>query len=298
MIRFPEGYPLRKKPLGYLRLLRARHHFFDSISLNLKRNPKNHSGYGFVKILPGYQSRLASLRDTQNQRSCVVVANGPSLKEIDPISLKPHLLIGCNGIYNLFDTWGFKVDYLVFEDIEQTAIRADEINKIKEIPKLASLYNAFCLKPDADTIFFYSPRFSGDGYAWKDIYPRFSEDFASIVHLGSTVTYIMIQLAFHLGCDPVYLVGLDHDYGRIAEIFPPGKITITEENLHLVESCHFSKSYYKIGDTIGIPWKDKQEKAFELAANTFKKWNRKLLNATPNTKLAAIERCEWPPRKM
>ena len=49
--------------------------------------------------------------------------------------------------------------------------------------------------------FSIAPRHSNDNYYFKvdEIYPQFSPDFASIVHLGGSVTYIMLQLAYFWG---------------------------------------------------------------------------------------------------
>jgi len=175
---------------------------------------------------------------------------------------------------------GFFTKYLVYEDIEQTEIRGNDIYDIKGPLKLASINNGYAFKADKHTYFFNSPRFRNQLYYWQELYPQFSKDFASIVHLGSTVTYIMIQLAYHLGCNPVYIVGLDHDYGELPIHFPPGKITITKENLELVQKCHYSKDYYKVGDVIGVPFVEMQEQAYQLAADVFAEENRELYNAS------------------
>lgn len=95
----------------------------------------------------------------------------------------------------------------------------------------------------------------------------------------------MLQLAYFLGCNEVYILGLDHDYGQLPELFPPGKISITKENYHLVQDCHFDKNYYKIGDVIGVPYVEKQEQAYKMALDEFLKDNRKIVNANFNSKL-------------
>ena len=155
---------------------------------------------------------------------------------------------------------------------------------------MAAIYNSYALSSASDWLFFNCPRHSNDNYYFKvdEIYPQFSPDFASIVHLGGSVTYIMLQLAYFLGCDPVYLVGLDHCYGKLSELLPPGKIRITPENIDIVRQCHVDPDYYKIGDLIGVPWVAKQELAFSKALEVFNENGRTLLNASRNSKLDVI----------
>ena len=95
-----------------------------------------------------------------------------------------------------------------------------------------------------------------------------------------------------MGFSEVNLIGLDHDYGEIVKLFPPGtkglinnKLLITEENYNLVSKCHFDKNYYKIGDYIGIPNVINQELAYAKAKQIFEKNGRQIYNLTPNTKL-------------
>jgi hypothetical protein len=238
----------------------------------------------------GYQSRLAELRNRFRGHPCTVICNGPSLADVDPRVIQRTISIGCNGLYKKFGDWGFSTHFLVFEDVEQFELRAADVSGLAGPTKMAAIYNAYALASHRDWLFFNAPRCQTNDYYWDeaDAYPQFSEDFASIVHLGSTVTYVMLQLAFHLGCDPVVIVGLNHDYGRLPELFPPGKIPVTHENYPLVQQCHFDPAYYKVGDVIGVPWVARQETAYRKALEVFRAHKRQLLNATAGTKLLSL----------
>jgi hypothetical protein len=288
MIAWTKTFPKRDRIIGYLRLLKARHRFYDTLRLGV--------GPGYLprfKEVSGYQSRLALWRDKQKDRRCFIIANGPSLKQTNIKKLKRELTMGCNGIYKAFAEWGFHTSYLVFEDIEQIELRRKDIYGVKGPNKLAAIYNAYAFPADKNTVFFNSPRMRGQGYYWGDLYPQFSTDFASIVHLGGSVTYIMLQLAYHLGCNPVYIVGLDHDYGELPNLFPPGKITITEENIELIRGLHFSDKYYQVGDQIGVPFVKEQEQAYRLAREMFEKDGRKVYNASAHSRLEVFERVDF-----
>lgn len=253
---------------------------------------------GYPKIRKGYQSKLASLRNIHKDEACTIVCNGPSLAELNHKAFQNTVTIGCNGIYKLYSSWNYELDFLVFEDIQQFETRAPESDAVRRSVKMAALYNAYALESFDGWIFFNSPRCSTNGYYWAeaDCYPQFSRDFASIVHLGSTVTYIMLQLAYHLGCNPIFIVGLDFDYGELSKHFPPGKITVTRENLEMVNRCHFQTGYHKIGDIIGVPWIEKQRLAFEKASEVFQSANRTVLTVGERSKLDTFNRIsvsEW-----
>lgn len=286
MIVWTKKFPKHKRVLGYIRLLRARNKYFDHFILKRKRFLRHQ-----LKVSPGYQTLLRNMRDKHQGKRCFIIGNGPSLKKLDIGLLKDEITIGSNGIYKAFSDWGFNTDYIMFEDTEQTELRGEEIFNIQGSTILSGIYNAYAFKPNKNTLFMNVRR--ADSYYWKNLAPMFSCDFSEIVYLGSTVTYLAMQLAFHLGCNPVYLIGVDHDYGVLPEIFPPGKITIDETNIHKVRGIHFDDNYYKIGDQIGVPHILYQEQAYREARRVYKAHGRELINAGIDSKLEIFKRCDF-----
>ncbi len=282
MIVWTDNFPQNQHFRGYLRLLMARHRYFVHYGLD---------PFGLPVKRPGYQMTMRSWRDMYKGQRCFVIGNGPSLQQMDLSPLRDEITIGCNGIYKKFPEWGFPFNYLLFEDTEQTELRGPEIHDVKGPYKMAGIYNAYAFRADPRTLFFNARR--ADPYYWKNIAPRFSEEFEQIVYLGSTVTYIGLQLAFHLGCDPVYLIGVDHSYGELGKLFPPGKVKITEENYPLVQKCHFDPNYYKVGQVIGVPDVKIQEDAYRAARETYEKRGRRVFNAGVNSMLDVFERCSY-----
>ncbi len=286
MIVWSKRFPNHKKPLGYLRLLRARQLYFDRLGLGRSES----GGFG-VKKIAGHQTRLAELWHTQKDKRCFIIGNGPSLKKMDLSPLKNETTIGFNAIYKAFPEWGWHTNYLVFEDIEQTEIRGPEIPHVHGPQKLAAIYNAYAFAHTADMLYM-NCRYIDRPY-WRTLRPMFSVDFANIVYLGSTVTYIGLQLAFHLGCSPVYIIGVDHNYGKLPELFPPGKITVTEENIEMVRQCHFSPTYYKVGDVIGVPNVEAQEDFYRHARQVYEQHGRQVYNAGVDSSLDVFERAHF-----
>lgn len=284
-IVWTDRFPKRERPLGYLRLLLARHRFHTRYGL-VRRGGR----WGWRKV-PGYKHVLATWKNKYQGRRCFVLGNGPSLREMDLSPLSDEITIGCNAVYKNFDEWGWHVNYLLFEDIEQTELRRHDIPSVHGPIKLAGLHNAYAFKADADTYFMNVRNL--DAEFMEDLFPQFSEDFGHIVHLASTVTYLGLQLAFHLGCDPVYLIGVDHNYGELPRLFPPCKITITEENLPLVRGLHLKDDYYSVGDVIGVPPVDYMEAGYRKARETFERHGRTVLNAGVNSALDVFDKVEF-----
>ena len=286
MIVWTNRFPEKEKAAGYLRLVRARMNFFDQI-----KPGRNGAGkFGFYRR-PGFQTTLRHMRNKHQGKPGFIIGNGPSLKEMDLTPLRDQITFGANGIYQMFDEWGFHTKYLLFEDTEQTELRRKEIHNVVGPTKMAAIYNAYCFKNFDDTLFFNARR--GDPYYFDEMGIQFSRDFSNIVYLGSPITYIALQLAYYLGCNPVYLIGVDHSYGALAKNFPPGKIEVTKENYELVRQCHMNPDYYQIGDVIGVPNTSLQDKAYEVAADAYKQAGREIYNAGVNSFLDAFPRTDF-----
>jgi len=270
--------------LGYWRLLSAHQRRRDR--LGLKNN-------GRPGLIPGDASRLEALRNLHRGKRCFVIGNGPSLRQTPVEHLRHEVTIGSNGLYKAFQKWGFSTQYLLFEDIEQTELHGSSLRGVQGPLKIAAVHNAHSIAgPWQSDLIFMNARLA-DEYYWSSLGIQFSRDFPSIVYLGSTVTYIALQLAYHLGCDPVILVGVDFDYGPLADKYRPGKITVDESDLSILQQTHFSENYYKKGDLMGVPDYAKQQRAFEVAGAAFDSDGRTVLNATIGGKLEVFDRITY-----
>ena len=284
MLSFRNIIPFWLYPIAYLKVLFALIKFMSHPSLVINKSRP------FLRASSaGDQEFIASIHNKHLGERCFILANGPSLADVDIKKFKNEITIGCNGIYKHFDNWGFHTTYYMTADLNQAKIRAKEVAALKGPIKFAALHTASVLPFRNGFKYFYKAKHHDSQYAYtQPTYPQFSTDFASIVYHGYTIAYSMMQLAFHLGFDEVVIVGLDHNYGSLVEHFPPGKLRITEDNIELVRECHFDKSYYKIGDEIGVPYVKLQTLAYELAYQKFVESGRILLNASSRTKLKCI----------
>jgi hypothetical protein len=110
VIIWTDLFPKYKRPLGYLRLLLARHRFFTHYGLGTGL----HLGLGLPHKKPGYQLVLRSWRNKYKGRPCYIIGNGPSLAKMDLSPLRNEITIGCNAIYKKFPEWGWHTNYLLF----------------------------------------------------------------------------------------------------------------------------------------------------------------------------------------
>ena len=83
-------------------------------------------------------SRLADLRDRENGKRCVLVANGPSLNHMDLSFLKNETVIGLNKIYLGLRQFGFYPKYYVAVNdlvVQQSSQHIQALNCIKFISR-------------------------------------------------------------------------------------------------------------------------------------------------------------------
>ncbi|NSW51710.1 MAG: hypothetical protein HPY85_04330 [Anaerolineae bacterium] len=135
-----------------------------------------------------------------------IVGNGPSLNEIDMSLLQNEITFGSNRCYLGFDGWGYQftywgiVDRLQIEHYQHEYEDNVPVNMIKFFP------------------FQYLPLFQFENacpvphkFGVKPGEPAFASG-PDMLYLGWSVSYFLIQIAAIMGCNPIYLVGMDHNY--------------------------------------------------------------------------------------
>ena len=252
------------------------------------------------RFVTGDRHFINSLHNKFKGRRCFVIGNGPSLSKMNLDLLVNEVTIGSNGIYKLFDKYKFRPNYLLFQDSRTILGKAKEINELKGIPKLVSLNSSHLVKKDKYTYFFNLANHLG----WENIkssspkelkgnLPIFSNNFAEFASNMGNVSHTAIQLAFFLGCNPVYLIGCDHSMADLIGEFEPGHVKITKENLPIFEKYHFTQNYYKFGDEIGVPFIELENQAYKSCNEFFKSSGRQLLNAGLDSRVPFITKIDF-----
>jgi len=281
-------YPKWKRPFAYLRLMKNRITYYDHIGFRLTKN-RRILGYRFPVIanIDGDYTRLCKMKDIHKNKRCFVICTGPSLNKLDLTKLKNEITFGMNALYLNYDKMGFEPTYYVIEDLRCIEDYYKKINKFKNSIKFIPLRSSYTIHKDKNTIYF---NFENPGDIDPQLFPAFSIYAPSVVFSGLTVTYAILQIAFHFGCNPVYLIGLDFNY-KI-----PKDVRYLSENTMIFQSAdpnHFHLSYHNKQTRFGKPFLNKNLEAYKLAKEVYEKHNRKIYNATAGGKLEIFERVAY-----
>jgi hypothetical protein len=246
---------------------------------------KSYSGLMHLPDLPGVyfhpwrresMKRLAELKDYHRGKRAFIIGNGPSLKQTDLGLLKDEFTFGLNRIYLMFPELGFATTYFVSVNdlvIEQC---------IKDISAL----------PMPKFLSWRSYRFFPTGslpatflYTTYDN-PAFARDVRNRVWESATVTYVALQLAFHMGFEQVILVGVDHNSNV------PGKantVIVSQGD----DPNHFDPGYFGKGFRWQLPDFEMSEIGYQLARQAYEAVGREVLDATFGGKLNIFRKINY-----
>ncbi len=225
-------------------------------------------------------ARLAKLRDQHRGQRCFIIGNGPSLRQTDLSKLHNEFTFGMNRIYILFPELGFTTTY--FLSINDLVIEqcAEEILALP-MPKFLSWrshysFATFTLLPSISPTFLYTT-YTG---------PKFSPDVSGRVWEGATVTYVALQLAFHMGFEQVILIGVDHNF------VSKGKAnqTVTSQD---DDPNHFAPNYFGKGFRWQLPDLETSERAYRMARAAYEADGRQVLDATIGGKLTVFPKVNY-----
>jgi hypothetical protein len=246
---------------------------------------KTYSGLMHLPDLPGVYlhpwrresiAQLTGLKDVHRGERAFIIGNGPSLKKIDLSRLKGEYTFGLNRIYLMFGEMGFQTTYFVSVNdlvIEQCI---DDISALS-LPKFLSWrsHRFFPVGPLPATFL----------YTTYDN-PCFARDARFRLWESATVTYVALQLAFHMGFKQVILIGVDH-YSNV-----PGKANTTIVSQG-DDPNHFTTSYFGKGFRWQLPDFETSEIGYRLADQAYKADKRQVLDATIGGKLTIFPKVKY-----
>ena len=214
---------------------------------------------------------IRSLKDKHAGETCVVIGNGPSLRDVDLERLaKKYPTFGSNRIY-LFP---FVPKYYAICD-ELMAINClVDIQKPEFNPEIMFLSRTIPMNRDN-----YIPvNYTVSG--------QFSKDIDHEIVIGGTVTYVLLQIAYYMGFSKVLLVGVDHNYPGAGAKGRPGSRFIQDGE----DQDHFDPNYFIPGAVFNRPELKGTETSYQLAKLIYEKDGRKIINVTTNTSLLVYDR--------
>lgn len=219
--------------------------------------------------------KLKSFKDIHKGKRCFIVANGPSLKDIDFSLLKDEYTFGMNRIYLMKEQNGFCPTYLACIDKNSQVVQFHEDLDKLEIPCFFPFWlrHFFSKKKNQ---FFIAGHFS----------PKFQRDCSKSMGAGGSVTYTTMQLAFYMGFQEVYIIGKDHSFNTNAKA---GTAITSNGN----DQNHFIRGYYKPGMRWDAPDLQTEELAYSITRKIYEKSGRIIKNATIGGKLEVFERVDF-----
>ena len=235
-----------------------------------------------AKIIAEYKNKFSG--------RCFIIGNGPSLTIDDLNTLKAHneICIASNSIYNLYDKTEWRPNIYTVHDFQEIKRTYKIISTLKPELKIAAQSATGRIRKidGAVTIKLIDPDKEHSAV-------NFSDDIATCVYDGGTVTYVSMQCACYLGFTEIILLGVDHSFAL--EKRKDGTI-----EAHSGIQNHFadyqSDSFWGNGQTdeeyVVFPL-DFATMAFEKAREYADGHGIKIYNATRGGKLEVFERVNF-----
>ena len=219
--------------------------------------------------------RLRKYKDIHRGERCFIIGNGPSLKQLDLSLLRDEHTFGMNRIYMAFEEMGFSTSYYVCMNDLVVEQCAEDIQKL-DIPRFLSWRARKWVHLDEGIHFIYST-YTG---------PRFSTDMTGRVWESATVTFVALQLAYYMGFETVYLIGVDHNFVTQGT---PNSTVVSQGD----DPNHFNPGYFGKGFRWQLPDLETSEIGYRMARVAFEKDQRQVLDATLGGKLTVFPKVNY-----
>ena len=220
--------------------------------------------------------QLRQFENIHRDKRCFIIGNGPSLCQTDLSRLRGEYTFGLNRIYLLFPELGFTTTYLVSVNelvLEQSATEMESL----QLPKFFTWRSRQWFHGDSRVIYLDTD-FTGEENFCSKITGRIFE--------GFTVTYVALQLAYHMGFEQVILVGVDHNF-----------VTQGTANQAIIsqgdDPNHFAPNYFGKGFKWQLPDLVGSERAYIMARDAYSKADREILDATIGGKLSIFPKVNY-----
>lgn len=232
-------------------------------------------------------SYFENIRNKHSGKRGFVIGNGPSLKLSDLEALRDEITIASNKVYLAFNQTNWRPTYYTVADNllwQKVYKKIPESIRIIHVPHYLdpgfyrrNKQQVFCWRHinwDADAL----PAASAQ---WSN---HFSPDAANGFYGSWTVTYENLQLAVHLGLNPIYLIGCDHYYAGEDKIVAGQRVRVGAEN------NHFITGYRQPGEEVNPAPIALMEIGYRVARKFSDQTDIKIYNATRGGYLEIFER--------
>ena len=216
---------------------------------------------------------LQSWKDRFTGKKAIILCNGPSLLKVD-FDLLDHSDVFCFGLNKvnlLFDKTHFRPSCVVAVNpfvIEQNAAFYNET----DLPLFLDTHAVGLVAGRENVAFMHS-----------NVFPIFSRDCSLSVFQGYTVTFVALQLAFHMGFREVALVGADHNFATKGAA---NKTVVSGAK----DESHFDPNYFAGGVKWQLPDLFQSEVAYTMARDMYDAVGGRVVNATEGGNLEVFDR--------
>lgn len=232
---------------------------------------------------------ITELRKKHSAKAAVVIGGGPSLNKMDLSLLGEYVTIACNGFFLKFKDLEWRPDYYLVEDPLPALDNKTELEKLDCSHKIFPFDLKHILFRGKGETTYVNFRRSKPFFRGKN-FPYFLKDNAfPEFYWGGTVTYFSIQLAVYLGCNPIYLVGVDMNY-----VIPK---TVRKKGIEIIsvlddDPNHFDPRYFGAGKKWHIPEVPRMQKSIIKGYEECKSRGYRLLNAGLDSKLRTVPKSD------
>lgn len=229
-----------------------------------------------IMIKKKYTSSLKNFKNLYKGEDCFIIGNGPSMtmEDLDTIHRLQVKSFACNKIYLAFDKTEWRPDFYLASD-----------------KKIISDVNFDKIGLDKDRMFF--PFRFRDIVSFGNYYGclehnwleegNFSTDAHKGVYQCETIIAEAIQLAYYMGFQRVYIIGVDFSY-NMQSVDEKNKTFKSGDN------NYFIKDYAAKGQVLNLPNQESNILGFQAAREGFESNGREIYNATRGGKLEVFTR--------
>jgi 6-hydroxymethylpterin diphosphokinase MptE-like protein len=215
--------------------------------------------------------RLVDLANRHLGEKAVILCNGPSLLKSDLALLSNCFTFGLNKINLLLEQRSLHLSCIVAVNPFVIEQNADYYNQT-DVPLFLDRHARGFVKSRPGVVFLHSAGVR-----------HFAEDVSVSLYQGSTVTFVALQLAFHMGFAEVALIGADHNYA----VKGPANQQVSAGAR---DESHFDPRYFSDGMQWQLPDLIQSEVSYLLAREAFERHRRRIVNCTVGGRLDIFPR--------
>ena len=246
--------------------------------------------YCFQEIINGPDNKkkikasmnyMKECKNKYNGESCFIIGNGPSLSFSDLEKLKGMKCFASNKIYDIFNKTKWRPTFYCISDLQLLFQFHSEITQqsLENIFVSINLRLKYPQIKDNQKLHYILMH----GEDFYPNLPNFSDNALTGFYEGYTVTYMMLQLAVHMGFKKIYLLGIDNNFS--VSLNPDGTIKKNPDVKN-----HFNESDDNLAN---IPVLYKTDLAYQAAKKYADENGIIIYNATRGGKLEVFERVDF-----